>query len=253
MRRLVGVVAALNRYPVKSMAGESLDAADIRWAGLQGDREYGFVFTDRPRRFPWLSGRDVAGLVRYRPVCRGRYGTTGLPVDVVTPRGHRLDITDPELAGELAAAAGVGLQLVQLSRGAYDSMPVSLATRVTFDAIDAAHGAPVDPRRFRINLVIDSAERDTAWRHRVLEFGSEGPRLAVCRSIERCALITVDPDTAERDPSVMRTVARGFDNEVGEYASVLKPGPIRIGDEVYVADMPTDAAPSPHRDMQSAA
>ncbi len=39
MRRRVGVVAALNRYPVKSMAGETLAEADLRWSGLRGAPE----------------------------------------------------------------------------------------------------------------------------------------------------------------------------------------------------------------------
>lgn len=241
MRRLVGVVAGLNRYPVKSMAGEELAETELRWPGLLGDREYGFVRTDRPRRFPWLTARDVADLVRHRPLC-GDYGPTGLPVDVLTPDGVRLAIGDPALAARLASAAGTEVQLVQLSRGAYDSMPVSLATRATFEAIAAAHGAAVDPRRFRINLVIDSAERDIAWRHHILEFGAGGARLVVTRPIKRCVMITIDPDTAERDAALMRTVAQGFGDEIGEYASVLAPGPISLGDEVYATPVGASAA-----------
>lgn len=238
MRRRVGVVAALNRYPVKSMAGETLAEADLRWSGLRGDREYGFVFADRPRRFPWLSGRDVASLVRYRPLC-GDYGAAGLPVEVVTPAGERLPISSPELVAALSAEARASLQLVQLSRGAYDSMAVSVGSRATLTAVAAAHGGPIDPRRFRFNLVIDSAERDSLWRHRILEIGSGGARLMLVRPIERCALITIDPDSATRDPSIMRTVARQLGNEVGEYASVLAPGPIRAGDEVHMIEMPS--------------
>lgn len=241
MRRLVGVVAGLNRYPVKSMAGEELAAAELRWSGLRGDREYGFIRTDRPRRFPWLTARDVADLVRHRPFC-GDYQPTGLPVDVLTPEGARLGIGDPALAAWLASAAGTEVQLVQLSRGAYDSMAVSLATRATFEAVSAAHGAAVDPRRFRINLVVDSAERDIAWRHHILQFGAGGAKLAVTQPIERCVMITIDPDTAERDAAVMRTVAQRFDNQVGEYASVLAPGPIRLGDEVYATPIEAPAA-----------
>jgi uncharacterized protein YcbX len=245
MRRLIGVVSGLNRYPVKSMAGEALAEADVRWAGVRGDREYGFVFADRPRRFPWLSGRDLSALPCYRPLVTGDYGTAGLPVDVETPAGRRLPIAAPALAEELAGAVATPLQLVQLSRGAYDSMPLSLVTRATLTAIDAAHGAPVDPRRFRINIVIDSAERETGWRDRSIEFGRDGPRLAVVRPIERCALITIDPDSGARDPRVMRTVAQAFGNEVGEYASVLREGPIRLGDEVYLVDEAPAAAEAP--------
>ncbi|MFC3712388.1 MOSC domain-containing protein [Sphingoaurantiacus capsulatus] len=236
MRRLIGVVAELNRFPVKSMAGEELAEAEVRWSGLRGDREYGFVKADSLRRFPWFTGRDHSALLRYRAASAGDYGSAGLPVEVATPDGRRLGVGDPALAKELAAAAGGPVQLIQLSRGTYDSMPVSLVTRATLAVIDAAHGASLDPRRFRINIVIDSAERDIEWRGRSIEFGLDGARLAVVRPIERCAMITIDPDTAGRDASVMRTVARQFGNEVGEYASVLRQGPVRIGDEVYLVD-----------------
>ncbi len=242
MRRLIGVVAELNRFPVKSMAGEELAEADVRWSGLRGDREYGFVKTDRLSRFPWFTGRDHSPMLRYRAVSTGDYGPAGLPVEVTTPDGRRLGIGDPALADEIAAAAGGPVQLMQLSRGTYDSMPVSLVTRATLAAIDATHGAPLDPRRFRINIVIDSAERDIEWRGGTIEFGLDGARLAVVRPIERCAMITIDPDSAARDAGVMRTVAQRFGNQVGEYASVLRQGPIRVGDEVYLLDAATTPA-----------
>ena len=37
----VGRVEALYRYPVKSMGGEALDAADLGWHGVDGDRRLG--------------------------------------------------------------------------------------------------------------------------------------------------------------------------------------------------------------------
>ena len=39
----VGTIAALWRYPVKSMAGEELDAADVSEAGIVGDRAFAVV------------------------------------------------------------------------------------------------------------------------------------------------------------------------------------------------------------------
>lgn len=236
MGRIVGVVAGINRYPVKSLAGEALGAAEIRWTGIRGDREYAFVHADRLSRFPWFTARDVAGLIRYAAVCEGPYGPSGLPVKVRTPDGRLLAVSDPELVAELSAAAGAPIRPLQLSRGAHDAMPISVVTTVTLAAIDAAHGTPLDPRRFRINLIVESDERDTAWRHRVIEIGRDGPRLAISRPIERCAMITIDPDTSARDPSIMRTVARAFGNEAGEYASVLKPGIIGVGDEIRLLD-----------------
>jgi hypothetical protein len=240
--RLVGRVAALNRYPVKSMAGERLAEAEFRWTGMRGDREYGFVLADRPNRFPWFTGRDLSEMVLHRPVA-GAYAAAGLPVRVIAPDGAEQAIEDADLADRLGVAVGRPVRLVQLSRGTYDAMPVSVVSTASFAAVDAAHGGPVDPDRFRINVVVDGPERDTEWRGHALAFGSDGPVLAVTRPIARCTMITIDPRTGKRDAGVMRTVARAFDNELGEYASVLRPGTLRVGDEVTAAPL-SIAAPA---------
>jgi uncharacterized protein YcbX len=238
--RVVGRVVALHRFPVKSMAGETPQELDLRWTGARGDREYGFVFADRPSRFPWFTGRDLSALTQYRAIARD-YAPAGLPVEIRTPDGRGFAVSDPALKAELEARAGRPLQLVQLSRGTYDSMPVSVASTASFAALDGAHGGVVDPGRFRINIVVESDERDSDWRGQALHFGEQGPVLAMMRPIERCAMITIDPATGTRDPSIMRTVARAFGNELGEYGSVLRTGRLRVGDAVSVAPMTVPA------------
>jgi uncharacterized protein len=42
-RDAIGLVASLWRYPVKSMMGEELNAADVTERGLVGDRAYGLI------------------------------------------------------------------------------------------------------------------------------------------------------------------------------------------------------------------
>src|SRR4051794_8227570 len=44
--REVGRVAALWRYPVKSMAAEPLESVDVAWHGLVGDRRWAFFRED---------------------------------------------------------------------------------------------------------------------------------------------------------------------------------------------------------------
>ena len=64
----VGRVAGLWRYPVKSMGAEALDAVDVSWHGLAGDRRWAFVRADIPRSgFPWLTIREQPEMGRYRP------------------------------------------------------------------------------------------------------------------------------------------------------------------------------------------
>jgi uncharacterized protein YcbX len=154
-------------------------------------------------------------------------------VDVVTPAGERLPLEHPALAASLSEAAGTAVELIQVGRGIFDSMPVSLTTTAFLAAVDAAHSTPLDPRRFRINIVIESEACDAAWHGGVLAFGKDGgAKLLVNDSIPRCAMITVDPDNAARDASVLRTVAQRFGNNVGSYCATLRRGPIRVGDLV---------------------
>src|SRR6188768_4108230 len=103
---IVGHVAQLNRFPVKSMAGEPLQVAEIDWQGVEGDRQYGFYFRDSRSRFPWLTGRDVSELVLYS----ARFADPGAPktarVKIAAPDGWHGHVDDPELLEWLSAAAG---------------------------------------------------------------------------------------------------------------------------------------------------
>jgi len=234
MSNVVGTVAGLSRFPVKSMAGERPAEVELRWPGIHGDRQYGFCRARDRTRFPWLSARDLPGLVLYRPAFRAPDDPRRSPVDVAAPSGGRLPLDAPDLAARLSEEVGEEVRLMQVGRGIYDAMPVSLATTASLSAVDAAHGAALDVRRFRLNIVVESRCADVAWRSGRLAFGErdDGAQLLVNDAIPRCALIAIDPDTAERDPSVVRTVARAFGNRVGVYCATAKPGVIRVGDRV---------------------
>ncbi len=58
--------------------------------------------------------------------------------------------------------------------------------------------------------------------------------LEVKRHCERCMIITVDPENAERDSSLVKTVAKERNNHLGVYASVITTGEINVGDEVHI-------------------
>jgi uncharacterized protein YcbX len=220
------------------MAGESLTQAELRWAGIAGDRQFGFVRVGNTTRSPWLSARALSRLVLFKPSFVDPADLRRSSVSVVMPDGERLPLDAPRLLDRLSAEAGTTLQLLQLGRGAYDSMPVSVVSSATYAAVEDVHGAPIDARRFRINVVIDSDRRETFWRGGRLLLGDadDGPALLVNGPIDRCALITIDPETAERDPSVLKTVARKFENEVGVYCATARPGLIRVGDAVRLTD-----------------
>ncbi|WP_043366705.1 MOSC domain-containing protein [Belnapia sp. F-4-1] len=231
---VVGKVSRVARYPVKSMAGEPVAELDLRWTGAHGDRQYAFVRRGNRSRFPWLTARNAPSLVLHRPLFRDPADPRHSPVDVVTPAGERLPLDHPALATSLSEAAGTDVELIQVGRGIFDSMPVSLTTSAFLAAVDTAHALPLDPRRFRMNIVIESEASDSTWHGGVLAFGEGGggARLLVNDAIPRCAMVTIDPDTAARDPSVLRTVAGRFANNVGSYCATLQCGSIRLGDRV---------------------
>lgn len=56
------------------------------------------------------------------------------------------------------------------------------------------------------------------------------------RHCEGCMIITVDPDSGERNPSLLKTVVKERKNHFGVYASVIKTGEIKVEDEVFLLD-----------------
>ncbi len=212
-------VTQLWRFPVKSMAGEPLDEADVYWHGIPGDRRYALVQPELAHSdFPWLTIRERAELVGYRP----RLLTPDRPDDsrvaVRTPDGEELGIE--ELATRFEATP------IKLHRGAFDSAPLSLISLGTVGELD--------PRRFRMNLVIDAPEAfaEDAYIGRTLRVGTL--RLRVDRPDSRCTIITTDPDTGERDPSILKQYGRTHNACAGVYCSVIEPGRVAVGDDVIV-------------------
>jgi uncharacterized protein len=214
-------VAQLWRYPVKSMAGEPLEAADVYWHGIRGDRRYAFVQPELIHSdFPWLTIRERAEFVAYQPRLLTPERPDDSRVAVRTPEGEELDVA--ELADRLGARS------IKLNRGAFDSAPLSL--------ISLGTTGELDPRRFRMNLVIDTprAFAEDAYIGHTLRIG--GLRLRVDRPDSRCTIITTDPDTGERDPAILKHYGRTHNTCAGVYCSVVEPGRVAVGDEVIVQD-----------------
>jgi hypothetical protein len=229
----VGRVAALWRYPVKSMGAEPLDEVEVSWHGLAGDRRWAFIRDGEERNgFPWLTIRQRPDLGRYRPYLVHPDRPDASPTVVRTPSGNLVDVVDPALADEL----GDGVRVLKQDRGVFDSLPLSVITTQTVTGLGALVGTDLDVRRFRPNLVIEApgqgAFPEDAWVGSVLRIG--GARMRVDGRDKRCVVVNVDPVTARRDPAILRTIAGHRQVCLGVYGSTVEPGRVAVGDPVTI-------------------
>ncbi len=229
----IGRVSAIYRYPVKSMRGQALPRVEVRWNGLDGDRQYAFVKSADTSRFPWATGRNFSDMTLWT----ARYDIDEKPreshVNVTLDDGAIHAVTAPELVQRLSQDVGMPVALLHLGRGCFDSMPVSVVGQETLDDLAAKTDVPVAALRFRPNIVID-AGHERAWLGGRLAFGDSALRLRADRPIERCSMITLDPETAERAPKLMRTVVEEFNNEIGIYCTPEAPGPLEVGAKAWL-------------------
>lgn len=220
----VGRVAAIWRYPVKSMRGESLQEAEVYWHGIRGDRRFAFVRPGLERSdFPWLTIRENPAMWGYVPRLLHPERPDKSDAVVATPGGHELRVEDPALAGEL----GDGIRLIKQNRGVFDTAPLSLMGSRTVEAMGGW-----DARRFRPNLVIEAGApfAEEGWVGRVLAIG--GMQMRVDRRDERCVMVDVNPDSGERDVPILKRLGREREACLGVYGTTVAPGSVRVGDPV---------------------
>ena len=231
--RVIGRVAKLFRYPVKSMSAEPLESVDIDWNGFAGDRRWAFIRGDLVRSgFPWLTIRENSSMWQYCP----RFVEPDKPntsiTMVRTPSGKELDVVDPALAAEL----GHNARVIKQDRGVFDAFPLSLLSTQSVASLSASVGEELDMRRFRPNLYIESTEGgdapENSWIGEVLEIGEM--QMRIDKRDKRCVTINVDPVTTERNPAILRSVAQERDARFGVYGSPVRPGKVKIGDTVSV-------------------
>jgi uncharacterized protein YcbX len=257
---VVGTVESVWRYPVKSMRGEELGEAVLGFAGVYGDRLFAVMSTARPKGFPWLTAREQREMLRHIPRFRHpekaaqppnlaeaegfEPGVTpvvadaaDLAVDVETPSGVVFAVDDPRLLGGLQERGrdGQRLELMRSERGLADCRPVSLFSLQTARQLGEELGMALDKRRFRANVYLDLSSADgfaeDAFVGRTLRIGSR-VTLAILERNSRCAIISMDPETAEPEPAVLKKVTAAHGGFAGVYGAVLVEGRIRPGDEI---------------------
>jgi uncharacterized protein YcbX len=273
LRRVqVGSVAALWRYPVKSMMGEELNSSDVTDRGLLGDRQFAVV--DRatgkiggaknPRK--WGNFFDFRAAYSEAP----RTGAMMPPAQITLPDGAGVTTGQGDVDQVLSRAFGRDVTLEEVpsdekSTGAtaeeywldmagldnrdtvtdfempvgtfFDTAAVHLLTTATIDRLRALYPqGRFEARRFRPNVVISASGEDQGFAENdwVGRTLTIGGhvRLAITEPCPRCVMITLPQGDLPKDSGILRTAARHNGVNVGVYASVVSGGTIRRGDAV---------------------
>jgi hypothetical protein len=233
----IGHIEAIFRYPVKSMAGQRLEAADLGWYGLDGDRRLAFRRLRDQSEFPWLTASKVPDLVCFKPVARDLESDS--PTHVRTPDGKEMAVFGDELAAEVGLRHGAPVQMMALKHGIFDEAAVSVISVETVREICDVAGTSPDVRRFRPNVVVrlgkPGAFQEDGWVGGILWFGEagQGPGVSVMMKDVRCAMVNFDPDSARPAPAVLKTIVRMNENQAGVYGSVFRIGRLSVGQAVH--------------------
>ena len=238
---MLGTVAVLRRYPVKSMLGEDVDAGDVTFTGLAGDRRLAVVSratgkiasAKLPRLWRDLLTLSVAtadDAVRIT-LPEGKTIWSSAPdVDAVLsdlldqpvtltatpPPGAVLDRAVPEAVLRDGVDAPVPAKLIEIGGGSppgtfVDFAPLHLLTTSTLDRIaELSPYRRADLERYRPNVVIRTMApgfTENDWLERNLRIGDEIVLRVIART-SRCAVPTLAHGALPCNPDALRVLAR---------------------------------------------
>jgi len=257
----IGTIGSIYRYPVKGMRGEQIPHAYAGFAGLLGDRVYGVIADDGDPAFPWHTARDHEEFVLYQARYRDDEKVSipenlddfeGLApgikpvdpeqdaykVDVTTPEGDVFDVESQEFLDHLEDAAERKLRVHFTQKGQQDCRPLSLFSNSAVRALGEETGMDLDKRRFRANFYVDWDDPKDPYYElslvgKTIRIGDR-VRVAVIENDVRCKMITLDPETAEESPKLLRHVGRHHNGDAGVWAAVLQEGMVHEGDEILL-------------------
>jgi len=268
-QRIVGSIVSLWRYPVKSMLGEELSAAEVTKGRLLGDRAYALVdgsarkvaSAKNPRKWPQLLDFRAALADAPRtgvkaPAVRitlpdGTIVNSELPavhqiLSKVLKREVKLCIS-PDLHTAIAEEYWPDIEGLDhrdtvtafgLPEGTFfDCAFVHLLTTSTLDRLRMLYPqGRFEVRRFRPNIVVETAngEKDfveDAWIGHMLAIG-DAVRLSITGPCARCVMTTLPQGDLPKDAGILRTAAQHNRANVGVYASVLQGGKVCRRDSI---------------------
>lgn len=222
-------VKELWRYPVKSMAGEQLQAVQMTSSGIVGDRTV---------QVQNNKGRTVTS--------RTHHGLLGLKGTLDQDGNTLVDSrpwTDPTILATVQEIVGPGSRLVSdNSLDRFDVLPLLVATDGAIEEFGR------DRRRLRPNIIVGGVTglEEREWQWRQLFIGDVVIDIHDLRA--RCVMTTFDPDTLAFDPSVMLDIVKLFGGKLSLNCDIAKGGQIHVGQEVTISRMRTRSERTEQRD-----
>ncbi len=270
VRSLVGSIAALWRYPVKSMLGEELTVAEVTERGLYGDRAYALLDTQTGRIASAKNPKKWAKLLDYQATLptTSTVGESVPPVKVIFPDGQSITSARSDVHDILSTALARDVQLLSTVPTAasleqywppvegtpqqeaitqlfmppgtfFDSCSIHAMTTATLARLQELYPeGQFEFSRFRPNLVIapttteiDFVEDD--WVGGVLSIG-ETVKLRIDTACPRCVVTTLAQSGLPNDLNILRTTAQHNNIIAGIRASVIQPGTIGRDDQIWL-------------------
>lgn len=248
-------VAALYRYPVKGFSPEPLERAEIPLGGtMPCDRAWAiengpsgfdpcapsyfpktsFLMLMRNERIAEFSTRfeEASGkLSIFRDGALQVEGSLRSEAGRTTIEAWLAETFRSELHGSPRILSAPGHSFSDKSAKVLHLVNLESVRKLS-DRLDR----PVDPLRFRPNIVIDGAP---AWSE--LEWDGEvhlpGISLATDSRTQRCAATNVDPQTGRRDMQIPKALARHFGHmDFGIYLVAKTAGAIGVGDALLAPE-----------------
>lgn len=247
----------LYRYPVKSLRGAQHPALDIGAKGFSFDRHW--MVVDAQGHFLTQRQLPKMALIATRIDAGGVLTLSAPDMPDITLQGttqQRMPVTvwedtveatlaDPAADAWLSRFLAQACRLVQFAEdvqraldpdyaapsdqtGFADGFPFLLISQASLDDLNARLEQPLPMQRFRPNLVVSGCEPFAEDRWRVIRIG--GVVFRVVKPCARCAITTIDPETALRSPEPLRTLAgyRRHNNMVMFGQNLIHDGPGRL-------------------------
>ena len=227
------MVVVLQRFPVKSMGGESLSTVEVGQAGLVGDREWAVYGADGKL----ASGKHSRRFRRMDPVFDLVAARRDEDSVVTLPGGHEVVAGQAGSDALLSAHFGEPVTVRRESDVPHqDAATFSIVGSATLAELGRheGDGRPLDPRHLRANVVVrtDQPYVEESWVGRDLTIGTV--RVRVSEPTERCRMVGVAQVGLPERPGMLKAISEHHHLDAGVYAAVLESGTIAVGDPVLV-------------------